>query len=100
MGSTVSLILTIMGTILVPVDIEWPLATINAHITAIPFFAVPRLASAVCIIVANVFLYYHVSISNRKAKENERLGNEDEASDFKSYFNCFVHKLSLPLHYS
>ena len=79
----VSLILTIMATILVPVDIVWPLATINIHITVVPFFAVPRLASVVCIIVANVILYYHVTISNRKARENERLRNEDEVKRFQ-----------------
>ena len=53
----VSFILTIMVTILVPIDVVWPLGTINTHITVLPFFAVPRLTSAVCIIVANVFLH-------------------------------------------
>ena len=79
----VSLILAIMVTVIVPVDVVWPLATVNTHITAFPFFAVPRLTSAVCIIAANVFLYYQVTISNRKAKENERLGNEDEVKRFQ-----------------
>ena len=75
--------MTIVVTILVPVDIVWPLATINIHITVLPFFAVPRLTSSVCIIVTNVILYYHVTISNRKARENERLGNEDEVKRFQ-----------------
>ena len=79
----VALILTIMITIVSPVYIEWPLAAISFQNTVLPFFAVPRLTSAVCIVVANVFLYYHVTISNRKAKENERLGNEDEVKRFQ-----------------
>ena len=33
--------------------------------------------------MANFFLYYKVYESNRKAKENEQLENEDEAKEFK-----------------
>ena len=80
----VSLILMMMITIIVPLHIEWPLAAVSLHNNALPFFGIPQLMSAVCILSANIFLYYHVTVSNRKAKENERLGNEDEVNDFKS----------------
>ena len=79
----VALILTIMITTTAPVYIEWPLAGISFHKTALPFFIASRLASAVCIIVANAFLHHHATISNRKGKENQRLGNEDEAKRFQ-----------------
>ena len=71
-------ILTIIITFVVPVDIVWPLALINYHSNIIPFFVLPRLTSAAFIVAANVFLQYKVIMSNRKAKENERLGNEEE----------------------
>ena len=65
-------------TVIVPVDIVWPFAVVSFHVTAIPFFVVARLASTMFITAANVFLQYKVAVSNRKAKENERLDNEEE----------------------
>ena len=78
-----SLILSVIISIVVPIDIIWPLALIYYHATIAPFFVFPRLTSAVFIMVANIFLYYTVIVSNRKAKENERLGNEEETKKFK-----------------
>ena len=78
----VSLILTIMVTIIVPATIVWPLAFVDFHPTIVPFFVIPRLTSAAFITAANVFLQYKVFVSNRKAKENERLGNEEEVRRF------------------
>ena len=78
----VSLILTIMVTIIVPAKIVWPLALVDFHPTITSFFAIPRLTSAAFITAANVFLQYKVFVSNRKAKENERLGNEEEVRRF------------------
>ena len=78
-----SLILTIIITIIVPVDIVWPFAAVNHHITVIPFFVSARLTSAAFTTAANVFLQYQVTVSNRKAKENERLGNEEEEKQFQ-----------------
>ena len=84
-----STILTIVITFVVPYGVVWPLASINHSITATPFFAAPRLLSAVLIIVANIFLQYEITVSNRKAKENERLGNEKEAKRFKKIVQLF-----------
>ena len=78
-----SLILTVVLTIVVSVYLVWPLALAYYDSTAIPFFVVPCLTTAVFVIVANAFLYYEVYKSNRKAKENERLGNEEEAKKFE-----------------
>ena len=75
---SLSFILTILITIIVPVDIVWPLALINYHTNILPFFMLPRLTSAAFIAAANIFLQYKVIRSNRKAKENKRLGNEEE----------------------
>ena len=74
----ISLILTIASAIIVPVNIVWPLALVDFDNIIAPLIALPRLMSAVFITVANVFLQYKVAVSNRKAKENERLGNEEE----------------------
>ena len=73
-----SLILSVIISIVVSTDIICPLALIYYHATIAPFFVLPRLTSAVFIMVANIFLYYKVIVSNRKAKENERLGNEGD----------------------
>ena len=78
----VSIILTIIITIIVPVDMVWPFAAFNYHKNILPFFVIPRLISAAFITAANVFLQYKVFESNRKAKENERLGNEEEVKRF------------------
>ena len=72
----VSLILVIIITIVAPLNIAWPLATTDYGATIFPFLVIPRLISAVFITVANVFVQYKVYVSNKKAKENQRLGNE------------------------
>ena len=72
----ISTILTIIIIVIVPVDIIWPLALIDWDILYMPFIVTLRITSAVFIIAANVFLQYKVMISNRKARENDRLGNE------------------------
>ena len=72
----VSLILTIIIAIIAPLNIAWPLATTDYDSTIFPFLIVPRLISAVLIMVANGFVRYKLYVSNKKAKENQRLGNE------------------------
>jgi len=37
----------------------------------------------VFILVVNVFLQYKITISNRKARENQKLGNEEEEKRFR-----------------
>ena len=76
-------------TAIVPVDIVWPLALVDWGPTYLPFILIPRLTSAVFIVVANAFLHHEVTVSNRKAKENERLGNEEEAKKFKKLGQLF-----------
>ena len=76
-------ILTIIITFTVPVNIVWSLAVVGYHCIIIPFFAIPRLTSNIFVTAANVFLLYKVIESNRKAKENERLGNEEEKESRK-----------------
>lgn len=68
-GSAAILAVTIM--LVVPVDIVWPLAVINFHITILLFFAFARLTSAIFITAANVYLFYKVTESNRKVREDE-----------------------------
>ena len=65
------------------IDIIWPQALVFYSYTSLPFFAVPRLALIVSIIVVNIFLQYKITISNRKVTENERLGNEEEVKKSK-----------------
>ena len=65
------------------IDIIWSQALVVYHYTSLPFFAVPRLSLIVSIVVANVFLQYKITISNRRVKENERLGNEEEVKKSK-----------------
>ena len=45
---------------------------------------VPQSISIICIVAANSFLQYKITLSNGKAAENQRLGNEDEAKNFKT----------------
>ena len=78
-----SLILAIIITIIVPVYIEWSFAAFSFHTTIILFFGLTQLTSVIFITAANVFLQYKVIVSNRKAKENERLGNKEEARRFQ-----------------
>ena len=84
-----STILAITITIVVSVHVVWPLALIDWDVTYLPFILAPRLTSTIFIIVANIFLQYKVTISNRKAKENERLGNEEEAKRFQKLVKMF-----------
>ena len=69
----------ILATIMIAtglLDIDWPQAQIYYHRIASLFVIVPRAILIVTIIAANIFLQYKITISNRKAKENERLGNK------------------------
>ena len=72
--------MNIMITAFIPFDIVWSLALIHWHPIFHAIVAVPRLISIVCIVAANGFLQYKITVSNRKAEENQRLGNEEEAS--------------------
>ena len=73
-----STIPTIIILITVPLDIVWPLAVLHWHKSIFAIIAAPRLLAIICIVAANSFLYYQVTISNRKAAENQRLGNEEQ----------------------
>ena len=84
-----SAILTVTITIVVPVDIVWPLAVIDFQFTVTPFFVLAHLTSAIFIIAANVYLFYKVTESNRKVRENERLGCEQEAKRFTKLVQLF-----------
>ena len=79
----VSLTFTAMINVVVSVDVVWPLALVYYDATITPFAVFLQLTSTIFIIVANSFLYYKVYESNRKAKENERLGNEQEVKKFE-----------------
>ena len=75
-----SAILAFTAVLIVPFDIVWPLAVIVFQINIIlPIIMSVRLTSTLSIIAANVYLFYKVTKSNRKARENERLGCEEEA---------------------
>ena len=64
----VSVTFTAMITIIVSVDVVWPLALVKYDATVAPFAVLLRLTSTVFIIVANSFLFYKVYESNRKLK--------------------------------
>ena len=64
------------------IDIDWPQAQVYYHCRAFLFVIVPRAILIVTIIAANIFLQYKITISNRKAKENEKLRNEEEVKKF------------------
>ena len=78
-----SAILTIIIIITVPVDIVWPLGLIHFHQTFYAVIAISYLTSIICTVAANGFLQYKIAVSNKKAKENQRLGNEVEVKKFK-----------------
>lgn len=78
----ISAVLTIIVTLFVPVKIVWPMALFIWHPAVYPIVLVPRLISAVFIIAANAILQHQITVSNRKAAENQRLGNEEEAKRF------------------
>ena len=79
----ISAILTIIINVIIPFDVVWSLALVRWHPTIHVVVAVPRLTSIVCIVAANSFLQYKITISNRKAEENQRLGNEEEVKKIK-----------------
>ena len=85
----VAAILTTIITIVVPVKIVWPLALIQWDYMALPIVLIPRIISTVFIIAANIVLQRKVTISNRKAEENKRLGNEEEAKRFTKLVQVF-----------
>ena len=78
-----STILTIIIILTVPLDIVWPLATLHWHTNIYAIIAAPRLLAVICIVAANSFLHYKITISNRKAEENQRLRNEEQVKKFK-----------------
>ena len=78
-----STILATIITVIVPIDIIWPLALVDWDVLYIPFIVTLQITSAVFIITANAFLQYKVVLSNRKARENCRLGNEEEVKRFE-----------------
>ena len=78
-----SIILTMIIIITVPFDIFWPLAVPIWHENIYAIIAAPRLLAIICIVAANSFLLYQITISNRKAEENQRLGNEEQVKKFR-----------------
>ena len=78
-----SAILAITIIITVPFNIVWPLGLINFHPTVYAIMGIPQLISIICIVAANSILQYKIMLSNRKAAENQRLGNE-EVKKFKT----------------
>lgn len=84
-----SAILTTIITVTLPADIFWPLALFCRHYIFYVLLVIPRLTSTFFIIATNVFLQYKITLSNRKAKENNRLGNEEEAKRFTKLVQMF-----------
>ena len=76
-----SAILTIIIIAIMPINIAWPLALLYWHSMIYSILIIIRLISIVSIIAGNAFLQYKIAISNRKAKENQRLGNEEEVKE-------------------
>ena len=79
-----SAILAITIVITVPCNIVWPLGLIHFHPTVYAIIGIPQLISIICIVAANSILQYKITLSNRKAAENQRLGNEEEVKKFKT----------------
>ena len=84
-----SAILALTVIIIEPINIVWSLGLINWRNLVHALGIIPRLTSAVFAIVANIFLQYKLTLSNRKAAENERLENEEEAEKFKRLVQLF-----------
>ena len=80
-----SIILTMVSIIIVPFHIIWPLAMPYWHENILAIIAAPRLLAIICIVAANSFLYYQITVSNRKAEENQRLGNEEQVKNFRKF---------------
>ena len=78
-----SAILTTITIITIPIDIVWPLGLIHFHSKVYAVVGVSQLIPIICIVAANSFLKYKITLSNRKAAENQRLGNEEEVKKFK-----------------
>ena len=78
-----SIILTITIIITLPVDIFWPLALFHWPQTIYVIIGVSHLITILCIVAANSVLQYKITISNRKAAENQKLGNEEERKKIK-----------------
>ena len=64
-----SIILTMISIITVPFHIVWPLAMPYWHENILTIIAAPRLLAIICIVAANSFLYYQITVSNRKPKK-------------------------------
>ena len=66
-----SAILTIIIIFTVPVDIVWPLGLIQFHQPIAAIVGIPRITSIVCIVAANSFLQYKITVSNRKLQKTK-----------------------------
>ena len=84
-----SAILTTIIIITVPVDIVWPLGLMHFHLALYAVIGIPRLISIICIMAANSFLQYNITLSNRKAAENQRLGNEEEVKNYRKRLQAY-----------
>ena len=80
----ISAIVIIIVMITAPSDVFWSTGTIHFHRIIFAILAFPRIISVICIVAANSFLQYKITISNRKAAENQRFGNE-ELKEFKEH---------------
>ena len=85
----VSAALTVIITIVVPVQIVWALAIINFSDEIIPFILVAMLTMAVFIIVTSAYLFYKVTELKRKARKNKTLENEEQATRFAKLVQLF-----------
>ena len=72
----ISAIVIIIIMITVPFDVFWSIGMMHFHRIIFAILAFPRIISIICIVAANGFLQYKITISNRKAAENQRLGIE------------------------
>ena len=72
-----SAVLIIITIFTLPVDIIWPLGMVHFHPAFYAVIGIPRAISIICVMAANGFLQYKIIQSNRKAAENQRLGNEE-----------------------
>ena len=98
MWGTAAILATIMITIGL-IDIDWPQALIYYHHITSLFFIILRAILIVTIIAVNIFLQYKITISNRKAKENERLGNEEEVKSSTGLSKRLKHRPKPLSHY-
>ena len=91
--------MTTITIVTVPIDIVWPLGLIHFHAKVYAVVGVSQLIPMICIVAANSFLKYKITLANRKAAENQRLGNE-EVKSLKTFWKRFEHRPKLPSHYS